>query len=165
MSVVPPSEATRFISNCSKFPSANLSVQIVPASGAAPVLPLKFSPAPPVNLNFTAGDKAVASSIQQADLDKFITADPFVRKMSSFNWPPNRELILIDRVDRTAASGAAKICNIAVIQQNAVNGSVRRCLGSIPKTDTQPWFGLNHKTTGPGGSVLNIGDKVGETRV
>ncbi|MDF1823402.1 MAG: AMP-binding protein [Verrucomicrobiales bacterium] len=52
----------------------------------------------PVNLNFTAGDKAVESSIRQADLDKFITADPFVRKMSSFNWPPNRELILLDRV-------------------------------------------------------------------
>lgn len=52
----------------------------------------------PVNLNFTAGDKAVASSIKQAGLDKFLTADPFVRKMSSFSWPPNRELILIDRV-------------------------------------------------------------------
>ncbi|MEM9281818.1 MAG: AMP-binding protein [Verrucomicrobiota bacterium] len=52
----------------------------------------------PVNLNFTAGDKAIASCIEQADLDKFITADPFVRKMSSFNWPPNRQLILIDRV-------------------------------------------------------------------
>ena len=33
----------------------------------------------PVNLNFTAGDKAVESSIRQADLDKFITADRFVR--------------------------------------------------------------------------------------
>ncbi|MDF1658063.1 MAG: 2-acyl-glycerophospho-ethanolamine acyltransferase, partial [Verrucomicrobiales bacterium] len=52
----------------------------------------------PVNLNFTAGDKAVESSIRQADLDKFITADPFVRKMSSFNWPPTRDLILLDRV-------------------------------------------------------------------
>ncbi len=52
----------------------------------------------PVNLNFTAGDKAVASSIKQAGLDKFITADPFVRKLSSFSWPPNKQLILIDRV-------------------------------------------------------------------
>lgn len=52
----------------------------------------------PVNLNFTAGEKAIASCIQQADLDKFISADPFVRKMSSFNWPPNRQMILIDRI-------------------------------------------------------------------
>jgi len=52
----------------------------------------------PVNLNFTAGDHAVASCIKQADLDKFITADPFVRKMSRFSWPPNKQLILLDRV-------------------------------------------------------------------
>lgn len=52
----------------------------------------------PVNLNFTAGDKAVESSIRQADLDKFITADTFVRKMSSFPWPPNRQLLLLDRI-------------------------------------------------------------------
>ena len=52
----------------------------------------------PVNLNFTAGDKAVESSIRQADLDKFITAERFVRKLSSFNWPPNRDLIFLDRV-------------------------------------------------------------------
>lgn len=52
----------------------------------------------PVNLNFTAGDKAVESSIRQADLDKFITADRFVRKMTTFQWPPNRDLIHLDRV-------------------------------------------------------------------
>ncbi len=52
----------------------------------------------PVNLNFTAGDKAIESCIEQAGLDKFITADPFVRKMSSFNWPPGKQLILIDQV-------------------------------------------------------------------
>lgn len=52
----------------------------------------------PVNLNFTAGEKANASCIEQAGLDKFITADPFVRKMTSFAWPPTRQLILLDRV-------------------------------------------------------------------
>ncbi|MEM6915356.1 MAG: AMP-binding protein [Verrucomicrobiota bacterium] len=52
----------------------------------------------PVNLNFTAGDKAVESSICQADLDKFITADRFVRKLTAFQWPPNRDLIYLDRV-------------------------------------------------------------------
>ncbi|MEX2577429.1 MAG: AMP-binding protein [Verrucomicrobiales bacterium] len=52
----------------------------------------------PVNLNFTAGDQALASCIEQADLDKFITADRFVTKMTSFNWPPNRQLLLLDRI-------------------------------------------------------------------
>lgn len=52
----------------------------------------------PVNLNFTAGEKAITSCIAQADIDKFITADPFVRKMTSFSWPPNRQLILLDRI-------------------------------------------------------------------
>ncbi|BDS06263.1 hypothetical protein NT6N_13030 [Oceaniferula spumae] len=51
----------------------------------------------PVNINFTASHSAIQSSIRQADLDKFITADPFVRKVSSFPWPPNRDLIFIER--------------------------------------------------------------------
>lgn len=52
----------------------------------------------PVNLNFTAGPDAIKSCIRQADVDRFITADPFVRKVSSFPWPPNRDLIFIERV-------------------------------------------------------------------
>lgn len=52
----------------------------------------------PVNMNFTAGHEAIKSSIRQADVDRFITADPFVRKVSSFPWPPNRDLIFIERV-------------------------------------------------------------------
>jgi acyl-[acyl-carrier-protein]-phospholipid O-acyltransferase/long-chain-fatty-acid--[acyl-carrier-protein] ligase len=52
----------------------------------------------PVNLNFTAGEKAITSCIAQADIDKFITADPFVGKMTSFSWPPNDQLILLDRI-------------------------------------------------------------------
>ena len=51
----------------------------------------------PVNINFTASRIAVQSCIRQADLDKFITADPFVRKVASFPWPPNRDLIYIER--------------------------------------------------------------------
>ncbi|NWK55460.1 AMP-binding protein [Verrucomicrobiaceae bacterium N1E253] len=51
----------------------------------------------PVNINFTASHKAVQSSIRQADVDRFITADPFVRKVASFPWPPNRDLIFIER--------------------------------------------------------------------
>ena len=52
----------------------------------------------PVNLNFTASHQAVRSAIRQADLDKFITADPFVRKVPDFPWPPNRDLIFVERV-------------------------------------------------------------------
>lgn len=52
----------------------------------------------PVNLNFTASHEAVRSAIRQADLDRFITADPFVRKVPDFPWPPNRELLFIERI-------------------------------------------------------------------
>lgn len=52
----------------------------------------------PVNLNFTAGPDAVRSCIRQSGVDRFITADPFVRKVSNFPWPPNRDLIMIERV-------------------------------------------------------------------
>lgn len=52
----------------------------------------------PVNLNFTAGRSAVESAIRQGDIDRFLTADIFVRKMQSFPWPPMRQLILIERL-------------------------------------------------------------------
>jgi acyl-[acyl-carrier-protein]-phospholipid O-acyltransferase/long-chain-fatty-acid--[acyl-carrier-protein] ligase len=52
----------------------------------------------PVNLNFTASHNAIRSSIRQADVDRFITADPFVRKVPAFPWPPNRDIIFIERV-------------------------------------------------------------------
>jgi acyl-[acyl-carrier-protein]-phospholipid O-acyltransferase / long-chain-fatty-acid--[acyl-carrier-protein] ligase len=52
----------------------------------------------PVNLNYSAGHEAIRSCIRQAKVDRFITADPFVRKVSAFPWPPNRDLIFIERV-------------------------------------------------------------------
>ena len=61
-------------------------------------LAVVFAGKTPVNLNFSAGHDAIKSSIRQADVDRFITADPFVRKVSSFPWPPNRDLIFIERV-------------------------------------------------------------------
>lgn len=61
-------------------------------------LAVLFAGKVPVNLNFSAGHEAIKSSIRQADVDRFITADPFVRKVSSFPWPPNRDLIFIERV-------------------------------------------------------------------
>jgi len=61
-------------------------------------LAVMFAGKTPVNLNFTAGPDAVRSCIHQSGVDCFITADPFVRKVSSFPWPPTRDLILIERV-------------------------------------------------------------------
>jgi acyl-[acyl-carrier-protein]-phospholipid O-acyltransferase/long-chain-fatty-acid--[acyl-carrier-protein] ligase len=61
-------------------------------------LAVLFAGKVPVNLNFTAGHEAIKSCIRQADVDRFITADPFVRKISTFPWPPNRDLIFIERV-------------------------------------------------------------------
>ena len=61
-------------------------------------LAVLFAGKTPVNLNFTAGADAIRSSIRQSGVDRFITADPFVRKISSFPWPPNRDLVLVERV-------------------------------------------------------------------
>lgn len=66
-------------------------------SGLIANLAVLFAGKVPVNLNFTASHDAIRSSIRQADVDRFITADPFVRKVSSFPWPPNRDLIFIER--------------------------------------------------------------------
>ncbi|HEY2573074.1 MAG TPA: AMP-binding protein, partial [Verrucomicrobiaceae bacterium] len=52
----------------------------------------------PVNINFTAGRASVDSAIKQADLDHYLTADLFVRKMQTFPWPPNRQLTFIERL-------------------------------------------------------------------
>jgi len=60
-------------------------------------LAVLFAGKTPVNLNFTASHDAIRSSIRQADVDRFITADSFVRKVSSFPWPPNRDIIFIER--------------------------------------------------------------------
>ena len=67
-------------------------------AGLVANLAVLFAGKTPVNLNFTAGHEAVRSCIRQADVDRFITADPFVRKVTGFPWPPNRDLILIERV-------------------------------------------------------------------
>jgi acyl-[acyl-carrier-protein]-phospholipid O-acyltransferase/long-chain-fatty-acid--[acyl-carrier-protein] ligase len=52
----------------------------------------------PVNLNFTAGRAAIESAIRRGEIDRFLTADIFVRKMQSFPWPPSKQLILIERI-------------------------------------------------------------------
>ena len=57
-----------------------------------------FAGKTPVNMNFTAGRAAVESSIKQSDLDKFLTADTFVRKVQTFPWPPTKNLVLLERL-------------------------------------------------------------------
>ena len=52
----------------------------------------------PVNLNFTAGSGAVNSSIEQADLDKIITAGAFVEKYPGFPWPDDDKILFIEKI-------------------------------------------------------------------
>ncbi len=52
----------------------------------------------PVNLNFTAGRAAVESAIKQSDMDCYLTADTFVRKMQGFPWPPLKHLTMLERL-------------------------------------------------------------------
>jgi acyl-[acyl-carrier-protein]-phospholipid O-acyltransferase/long-chain-fatty-acid--[acyl-carrier-protein] ligase len=78
---------------------ARVAIVLPPGkAGLIANLAVIFAGKTPVNLNFTAGPEAIRSCIRQAGVDRFITADPFVRKVSSFPWPPNRDLILIERV-------------------------------------------------------------------
>ncbi len=76
----------------------------------------------PVNLNFTTGPEAIRSCIRQAGVDRFITADPFVRKVSSFPWPPNRDLILIERVLPTLKKKIVKWALLSKVLPTAVLG-------------------------------------------
>jgi acyl-[acyl-carrier-protein]-phospholipid O-acyltransferase/long-chain-fatty-acid--[acyl-carrier-protein] ligase len=78
---------------------ARVAIVLPPGkAGLIANLAVLFAGKIPVNLNFTAGPEAIRSCIRQAGVDRFITADPFVRKISAFPWPPNRDLILIERV-------------------------------------------------------------------
>ncbi|WP_353415568.1 AMP-binding protein [Haloferula helveola] len=67
-------------------------------AGMVANLAVLFAGKTPVNLNFTASHEAIRSAMRQAKLDRYITADPFVRKVASFPWPPNRDIIFIERV-------------------------------------------------------------------
>ncbi len=52
----------------------------------------------PVNFNFTAGKEAVESAMKQSGIDRFLTADTFVRKVQSFPWPPTKQLMFLERL-------------------------------------------------------------------
>jgi acyl-[acyl-carrier-protein]-phospholipid O-acyltransferase / long-chain-fatty-acid--[acyl-carrier-protein] ligase len=89
-------------------------------------LAVLFAGKVPVNLNFTAGHEAILSSIRQSGVDRFITADPFVRKVSSFPWPPNRDLIFIERVLPTLKKDIIKWAVLARILPAKVLGLLLR---------------------------------------
>ena len=55
----------------------------------------------PVNLNFTAGSDAVNSSMDQADLDRIITAEAFVEKYPGFPWPNDDKILFIEKIRPT----------------------------------------------------------------
>ncbi|MES2707427.1 MAG: AMP-binding protein [Verrucomicrobiota bacterium] len=52
----------------------------------------------PVNINFTAAKESIESAIKQSGVEKFLTADTFVRKLQSFPWPATKHLIFLERV-------------------------------------------------------------------
>ncbi len=52
----------------------------------------------PVNLNFSASKESIESAIKQAEIDRFLTADIFVRKMQAFPWPPIKHLMFLERL-------------------------------------------------------------------
>jgi acyl-[acyl-carrier-protein]-phospholipid O-acyltransferase / long-chain-fatty-acid--[acyl-carrier-protein] ligase len=87
-------------------------------------LAVLFAGKTPVNLNFTAGPEAIRSCIRQAKVDRFITADPFVRKVSTFPWPPNRDLILIERVLPTLKQKIVTWAVLSKLLPTAILGSL-----------------------------------------
>ncbi len=73
-------------------------------------LAVLFAGKVPVNLNFTAGRQAVESAMKQAELDHYLTADLFVRKLQTFPWPPNRQLTFIERLLPQQKAAIARWC-------------------------------------------------------
>jgi acyl-[acyl-carrier-protein]-phospholipid O-acyltransferase/long-chain-fatty-acid--[acyl-carrier-protein] ligase len=104
---------------------ARVAIVLPPGkAGLIANLAVLFAGKTPVNLNFTAGPEAIKSCIRQADVDRFITADPFVRKVSSFPWPPNRDLILVERILPTMKNQIIKWAVISKLLPASVLGGL-----------------------------------------
>lgn len=95
-------------------------------AGMVANLAVLFAGKTPVNLNFTASHEAIRSAMRQAKLDRYITADPFVRKVASFPWPPNRDLIFIERV---LPSLKKKIITWAILSKILPTGLIKGLFG------------------------------------
>lgn len=75
-----------------------LGIVLPPGRGALVAnIAALFAGKTPVNLNYTAGPEAVESAMRQADLDRLVTVDAFVRRMQRFPWPPNRDIFFLER--------------------------------------------------------------------
>lgn len=101
-------------------------------AGLVANLAVLFAGKTPVNLNFTASHEAIRSAMRQAGLDRYITADPFVRKVASFPWPPNRDLIFIERVLPTLKS---KIITWAILTKILPTSAIATIFGIGKKKD------------------------------
>lgn len=66
-----------------------------------------------MNFNYSASEGAFASSVKQSGVDWFITADTFMRKLQNFPWPPQRDLILMER-EIPLLKGSAKRWGVAI---------------------------------------------------
>ncbi|GAA5483518.1 AMP-binding protein [Haloferula sargassicola] len=95
-------------------------------AGMVANLAVLFAGKVPVNFNFTAGHEAIRSAMKQSGVDRYITADPFVRKVASFPWPPNRDLIFIERV---LPSLKKKIVTWAVLSKILPVGTIATLFG------------------------------------
>ena len=50
----------------------------------------------PVNLNFTASRDAIDSAVRRAEIDCFVSARAFQKKLDRFEWPPEEQLLMLD---------------------------------------------------------------------
>lgn len=89
----------------------------------------------PVNINFTASQEGIASSIEQSEIDRYITADAFIRKFPDFPWPPTRDLILID-LERPKIMGSIKKW---VVASKMMPVSALIALMKLNKLDVRTW--------------------------
>lgn len=75
-----------------------LGIILPPGKGAAIAnLGCLLAGITPVNINYSSSEKAFHSAVRQAGIDRFISADRFMRKLQSFPWPPQRDIIFIER--------------------------------------------------------------------
>lgn len=74
-----------------------------------------FSGKVPVNINYSNSEDAFKSSIKQAAIERFITADTFMRKLQAFPWPPLRDLIFVEREIKLIKSSVARWVFLAAI--------------------------------------------------
>lgn len=75
-----------------------IGIILPPGKGATIAnLACLFAGRVPVNINYSNSEDAFKSSVRQAGIERFITADTFMRKLQAFPWPPLRDLIFIER--------------------------------------------------------------------